>query len=248
MFYSGYSSDDEDHECQTCTRRFRTWPSCRQHMNDTDHWAPTYDCEVCTKEFSSEHAANQHMSAVGHWAPRTFQNRNSLNMHMRSKAHLGGSIACPFCGVGFTTASGLVHHLERGACPRAPSLNRETILRKVRELDPNGRITNRQIEWRDEDNVQYSATQHAFNGQYWQCYLCSSTFNSVNGPNSHLNSPVHKQKVYRCPNRLNRCLKEFVTLAALFNHLESESCAAMRFEVVQRGVNDMLMGRRLIGM
>jgi hypothetical protein len=39
-----------------------------------------------------------------------------------------------------------------------------------------------------------------------------------------------------------------VTLAALFNHLESESCGFVRFESVQRSAGEFLMGRqRLIG-
>lgn len=62
--------------------------------------------------------------------------------------------------------------------------------------------------------------------------------------NNHVNSPTHKEKVYHCPGRM--CGREFRALAALFNHLESETCGAVRFDTVQRNVGDMLSGRRLI--
>ena len=42
-------------------------------------------------------------------------------------------------------------------------------------------------------------------------------------------------------------MKQFTALAALFHHLESESCAFMRFEKVQQQVNDVFQGRRLLG-
>ena len=68
----------------------------------------------------------------------------------------------------------------------------------------------------------------------------------MNALNAHLNSSVHKQKVYHCPNTKSKCEKQFVTLAGLFNHLESEACAFMRFEKVQRQVRDVLQGGKLI--
>lgn len=60
----------------------------------------------------------------------------------------------------------------------------------------------------------------------------------------HLNSPIHKQNLYHCPNQ--KCGKEFVSLAALFNHLESEGCGYMRFEKVNKRVGDVVRGRPFI--
>ncbi|CAP93319.1 Pc16g06490 [Penicillium rubens Wisconsin 54-1255] len=68
----------------------------------------------------------------------------------------------------------------------------------------------------------------AYNGSYWVCYLCKKKFNSGKALESHVNSPVHKEKVYHCLKR--GCPKEFHSLAGLFNHLESESCGFIRFE------------------
>lgn len=66
------------------------------------------------------------------------------------------------------------------------------------------------------------------------------------GLNMHLNSPKHKEKVYHCPNRRGGCAKQFVSLAGLFNHLESETCSFMRFDKVQQHASMILDGRRFI--
>ena len=159
---------------------------------------------------------------------------------MNSKLHRGATVSCPFCGNNYTSASGLAHHLETGSCLRAPQLNRETILRIVRERDPHGAITLKH----DGTTGTYSATDLAWNGSAWECYICHRCFNSANALNQHANSPAHQQKIYHCPNR--QCPKEFVSLAALFNHLESETCAFMRFEKVQSSVNGIINSNRLI--
>ncbi|KAK5116325.1 hypothetical protein LTR85_009297 [Meristemomyces frigidus] len=190
------------------------------------------------------------MEAAGHWenycsdCDRRFDNANNLRMHLNSRIHRGASVDCPFCKAGYTTASGLSHHLETGSCPRARTLNRESIHRIIRERDPHGIITNKQITWNGGTTATYSATDQAWNGHYWECYMCHRDFKTTTALNQHLNSPAHQQKVYHCPNR--SCSKEFVALAALFNHLESESCSFMRFENVQKHVGNVLSGNRLI--
>jgi hypothetical protein len=51
-------------------------------------------------------------------------------------------------------------------------------------------------------------------------------------------------KIYHCPSFT--CGKEFVTLAALFNHLESESCGFTKFMRVQRSVDGFFNASRAI--
>lgn len=53
-----------------------------------------------------------------------------------------------------------------------------------------------------------------------------------------------QQALYNCPNR--DCRKDFTTLAAVMNHLESESCGFIRFENVQRTATDIVSGDRMI--
>jgi Zinc-finger of C2H2 type len=166
--------------------------------------------------------------------------------HLNSKTHRGTNVICPFCKDKYTTASGLIHHLETSSCPRAPELNRESILCIVRERDLHNAITNKQIKWHQDENIKYSATEASFNGCYWECYLCSAEFTKISALNSHLNSPVHKRKVYHCPNSRAKCGKEFVTLAGLMNHLESGACACMSFERVQQQVGNVFRPGKLI--
>lgn len=240
-------------ECETCTREFRSQNAANQHMSSLGHWAPKIPCETCSKKFHTQSAADKHMKDLGHYrnycreCKRGFMSENDLKTHLNSKIHRGSNIPCPFCKKNFTTASGLTHHLETASCRQAPGLNRETILQIVRQRDPHGVITRKQIGWDQEDNSIYTATDMAFNGSHWECYICHKQFSGPRGLNQHLNSPAHKQKVYHCPNRRRSCEKQFITLAALFNHLESESCSFMRFEKVQQQVNNVFNGRGLIG-
>ncbi|OOQ90548.1 zinc finger protein [Penicillium brasilianum] len=248
--------DDYDHwaECETCDREFRSIQASHQHMDALSHWKPRIPCGTCDKVFFSQAAADQHMNALGHYrnyckdCDRHFDNENNLRMHRNSKIHRGTNVLCPFCKTAFVTASGLVHHIESGACPQAPVLDRATIIRMVQQSDPHGIITNKAIEAPEQTAVQYQATSRAYNGTYWECYICHKFFNTSQALNQHLNSPVHRQKMYHCPNKRS-CGKEFVTLAALFNHLESESCGLMRFERVQniqQGFIDAVINRRVI--
>jgi len=188
---------------------------------------------------------------------------------------------CPFCQASYTTANGMVHHLERGACPDAPFLGRDEIFRFVRSKDPSGIISKKLLEW--EGDSTYEVGDSSWNGYAWECYFCDKTFASRRDVTQHLNSGVRKwlfllalapftfyyistglvqcvhvksilmtmipfisdrQALYHCPNR--NCGKEFVTLAATINHLESESCGAMRFATVQRNIGDIVTGNRLI--
>ncbi|OJD10175.1 hypothetical protein ACJ73_09909 [Blastomyces percursus] len=240
--------------CETCTRDFGSQHAANQHMNALGHWQPKVPCETCGMKFHTESAAEQHMRVKGHYKHYCgdcgirFGNQNNLKMHLHSKTHQGSNVSCPFCQTKYTTASGVAHHLERGSCPRAPNLNRESILREIRTRDPRGVIVNKQIAWHEDADTSttYLATDHAFNGRCWECYICHANFKSRTALNSHLNSPVHKQKVYHCPNTRGRCAGQFSTLAALFSHLESESCAFIRFDSVQRQVGGVLQGSRLI--
>ncbi|KAF3392826.1 hypothetical protein F1880_008543 [Penicillium rolfsii] len=226
--------DDYDHwaECETCPRLFRSHRACSQHMNDLDHWAPTFDCETCQP------------------CGRRFNNEGNLRAHLNSRIHRGTELSCPFCDSKFVSASGVSHHLETGSCANAKNLNRESIAKLVRRADPNGIITNKQIEWHDQGAAStYTATNAAYNGQAWECYMCHREFMSSRALNQHANSPVHQQSIYHCPNLARRCGKQFVSLAGFFNHLESESCGFIRFEKVQaaqRQLTEAMSGKRMI--
>jgi len=169
-----------------------------------------------------------------------------LVKHLNSSIHRRNEISCPFCKRGFTTATGVTHHLETGSCPQARSLNRDTILTEIRRRDPNHLITKKLLTFHETSST-ITATSASFNhaSGYYECYLCHKGFRELKSLNNHVNSPAHKEKVYHCPGRA--CGREFRALAPLFNHLESETCGAVRFDAVQRNVGGLLSGQRLIG-
>jgi hypothetical protein len=153
---------------------------------------------------------------------------------------------CPFCKNTYTTASGLTIHLESGTC--TSGLNRQKINDAVRQMDRHHVITRPMIQMPGYSNTKTYATEHAWNGSGFQCYLCNKTFNLLHGLNNHLQSPVHEQSMYRCPKA--SCGKQFKLLSGLVQHVESESCGVMRFDTVQNqaktGLQNMV-GRMITG-
>ena len=159
---------------------------------------------------------------------------------------MGGSIDCPFCKRAFTTASGVVVHLESGTC--TSGLNRQKINAEIQRLDRNNVITRPMLTMPGYDRVETIATERSWNGYGYQCYLCRREFGQLNGLNSHLKSPAHEQKLYRCPKA--SCGREYKMLSGLVQHVESESCGVMRFAQVQtnarNGIQNMV-GRMIQG-
>ncbi|KAF2768635.1 putative zinc finger protein [Teratosphaeria nubilosa] len=221
-------------------------------MTSDDHWAPRYPCHNsdCHRIFPSQVAVTSHMNATEYWphycrpCKRSFDNANNLHMHLNSRTHRGANVPCPWCKTGFTSASGLFHYLETGSCPKATNVNRDTILKFIRQKDPGHTITKKLLSYDGDTTTTYSASNQALNGNYWECYLCHRQFNAKQAPNQHLNSPAHEQKVYHCPQ--GGCSKEFGALAQLFNHLESETRGFMRFEKVRHNVGNVLSSGRMI--
>ena len=96
--------DDYQHErveCETCTRTFKTWASCRQHMNAIDHWSKPYSCDTCSMVFRNYAETESHMDNRGHWkhycadCQEHFQNENNLRM-VRWRSTSTGNAATDF--------------------------------------------------------------------------------------------------------------------------------------------------------
>lgn len=169
----------------------------------------------------------------------------------------------PTAGGDFTTTTGLEHLLETNACPRVHT-DRDSTYRFVRSKDPQGLIAKKLLDC--EVSHRHEATERAWNGYAFEFYLRTREFGCLHGLNQHLNSGarefldpcmnrtrgnitdakgwgVDEEKLYRCPNR--NC-REFKTLAAILNHLESESCGITRFQTVQNSVDRMMRGGNLL--
>ena len=110
--------------------------------------------------------------------------------HLRSRAHVGQTMTCPFCQRNFATATGMTHHLEYSYCPNASHLTRDDIYRFARSRDPQGTYTKKPIGW--TSSPTYEATSKAWNGYAWECYFCHRKFSSLAGLNQHLNSPTRE--------------------------------------------------------
>ncbi|KAI1148929.1 hypothetical protein F4825DRAFT_432329 [Nemania diffusa] len=231
--------------CYSCPYTFRTQSGAQEHMRLANHYQ--YLCNFCNLTQPTQDAIKEHEAEAHFWCfdcERGFQSSNNIKMHLNSRVHRGSTITCPWCKSTYTTAAGLAHHLETGSCPKATHLNRDELYKHVRHLDQDGLIANKLIGW--QGSTIYEATKRAWNGKYYECYFCHRLFNYLDSLNQHLQSPAHQQKLYHCPNRIH-CKKEFTTLAGVCNHLESESCSAMRFETVQRHFQGILGRDRLIG-
>ncbi|KAL2828375.1 hypothetical protein BJY01DRAFT_240910 [Aspergillus pseudoustus] len=206
-----------NYPCEMCNRSFGSQKAATQHMNTFGHWTPNVPRDTDETKFHTQALAKQYARVIRSYenycrsCARFFDNKNNVRMDLNSRIHRDSNVTCPYCQTGYTTASGLSHHLETGCCSGAPKMNRETIYRTVSELDTK-RLLTHPNGWQDDANAQYIVTPKAWNGFGWECYLCISS------------------KIYHCPNK--KCLKPFATLADLFNHLKSERSLVKSFEQV----------------
>lgn len=220
--------------CRWC---FARWPihdgNLRLRHEQQNHWLSCGDCSsiFAFEEDLEEHRDEEHPSNYCYGCERQFSNLHSLNQHLKSSVHIGKNVKCPWCSNMFTNLTGICLHLESGSC--SSGINRQKIDRYCKEVDPNHVFTNKQIGWYDDTSDSPSlATNVAWDGSFFRCYLCQNGFHTLAALNQHLGSPAHRQNIYHCP----RCQQEYSMLSALVNHLESESCSALRFNGIFSGL------------
>lgn len=114
----------------------------------------------------------------------------------------------------------------------------------VKKRDPNGSLTMKLLDWSKSEGLE--ATERSWNAttKTFDCSLCRARFKSLQSLNQHLQSSKHMQKLYHCPKK--GCDKQFSTLAAVTNHLESEQCSFMCFEDVQKAASRIFDPGRMI--
>lgn len=187
------------YDCNCCLRLFYSQHAQWQHKFDKNHF--DYECACCyetyeTEQLRKEHEIDDHNYCAD--CDRFFTNRNNIQQHLRSAAHLRSTLICPFCNRGFTTAAGLSQHVESGGCPRAKFMNRDAVYHVVSQKDPSGVISKKLIGWTGSSS--YQATARAwdpYQGAY-QCYLCTRTFGQLFSLNQHLNSLARKSSYPTC--------------------------------------------------
>jgi hypothetical protein len=85
-------------------------------------------------------------------------------------------------------------------------MTREQLNRLVVRADTNNYITNPNHlltgplgHYEPRPSTVMWATDRAWNGWAFECFLCHSTFATLVDLNKHLQSPRHEEKIYRCP-------------------------------------------------
>jgi uncharacterized Zn-finger protein len=130
----------------------------------------------------------------------------------------------------FKAPSDIAEHIEKGGCN--PKITRHHVTAAVHSMNIVPTISiNKRISGPQGTRVEYSATELAFNGKAYECYLCHRLFKTLNGLNSHLASAAHDSKEFQCPKM--KCRKKFTIISALIRHIESEACGVAKFNVVE---------------
>ncbi|KAJ3407775.1 hypothetical protein HDV05_005300 [Chytridiales sp. JEL 0842] len=188
-------------------------------------------CSKCERFFSTQHGFNQHLakhSAHNYCftCKRDFKAPQDLAKHLNSPAHTPRTLKCPMCAeTRFKTVSAICMHVESGGCPNV-KLSRSQLANIIRTWETRMNITNgitkKRIGWTENDvgsERPARAGEGCWNGRAFECYLCHREFQSLNGLNVHLNSPIHEQKEYICTTP--GCPREFTSLSGLVLHIEA---------------------------
>ncbi|KAH8977821.1 hypothetical protein EDB92DRAFT_2056297 [Lactarius akahatsu] len=243
--HSHYRQSTDHHYCFECEEDFDDEDELWDHLVD-DHNA----CRDCHDLFDSYSELQKHDHEVHDYCTecaRVFQNQHSLQQHLNSKLHRPSTIACPGrkCKKSFISPAALTLHFESGAC--RSGMTREQLNRLVVRADRNNYITNpaRLIGgppggYEPPMTTSAWATELSWNGMEYECFLCHSTFKTIDRLNQHLKSPAHDQKIYRCPKP--DCRVEFVALSALCQHVEGGSCGVRMFRQVQNAMESLTRG------
>ncbi|KAJ6600946.1 hypothetical protein DFH09DRAFT_553692 [Mycena vulgaris] len=228
--------------CQRCNCHFNDAQELEHHYQTSHHY-----CAKCRKFFQNALGLHEHyrQSELHHYCTpcqRLFLSANNLHSHLNSAIHRPKDVPCPGkgCGLAFVSRSALLLHLESGTC--SSGADRQTVNRYVRQYDTQNIVTDpaRLLTGAGGSQVTYSATDAAWNGSAYECYLCHAGYRSLAALNQHLASPRHQDKIYMCP--LSTCRQHFPTLSGLCQHIESERCGVSKFKVVQNTM-DGLMGK-----
>jgi hypothetical protein len=148
------------------------------------------------------------------------------------------------CSASFVSLSALIAHAENGGC--VSGVTRRHVDRFAVAADVNGVFTeHRRImgspgapTYPFDQETTYLASELAWNGRAYECYLCHGTFRQLKDLNAHLRSSKHTggSNIYHCPP--NGCGKKFSALSSLMRHIEDDSCGVRRFRFVKNTIEE----------
>lgn len=162
------------HYCHKCEELFYSASDLKQHEEDHDREPLCRFCDFpgWNKPLLHDHERQDHFYC--HECNRRFGDRNQIEQHLRSWPHVGQPIGCPFCDRGFTTAAGLVHHLERNACRAAPQVDIRYLCQVITDREPMGYLTS--LLWPIHTlpfRKRWTTVKHTRWGNRWRCWMCT---------------------------------------------------------------------------
>ncbi|THU88906.1 hypothetical protein K435DRAFT_781861 [Dendrothele bispora CBS 962.96] len=177
-------------------------------------------CLVCSRKFVSQKAFSDH--------ERTSRKHREKQRRLDSLESI-----CPLCSRDFKVPSAVADHIESGACTNG-KITRHHVTAAVHAMNisPSITITKRITGSAIPTVTTYTATELAFNGRAYECYLCNHGFKTLKSLNTHLTSPAHDAKEFICPHE--KCQKNFKVLSALIRHIESECCGLAKLQSVRK--------------
>lgn len=185
----------EDHDywrCWDCHRGFRSEWEQQAHMED----AHGFECEWCDTLWATDEDLARHEEEVHLFCRvccQDFDSADSYAEHRFSSKHFRQPTVCPFCPYACETAAGVVHHIERGACPIFITANHSALFGVIKRLAPNSYVTKLVLEFHPK---KFLAKQGRWNGDAWECRLCFREFGSELTLNHHLSLPSRAREYH----------------------------------------------------
>ncbi|KAK7468590.1 hypothetical protein VKT23_003094 [Stygiomarasmius scandens] len=213
--------------CIVCKHELKDAFTLQKHLNYSK--AHRYDSDGYEP---SESEDDQSYCTLCH---RAFVDDRALHQHLQAKHdHLTHN--CILCKRRFRFPSSIAQHIESGGCKKEINHHHVTAAVHAMNISPTISIP-RRIEGPPlvAAVMIYSATDLAFNGIAYECYLCHREFGTLHGLNCHLRSPIHDADEFVCPNVV--CGKTFKVISSLIQHIESESCGLAKFKTVEKYAN-----------
>ncbi|KAH8823717.1 hypothetical protein DL96DRAFT_235611 [Flagelloscypha sp. PMI_526] len=232
--------------CPVCQRVFVNTQALNQHLSSaTLHRGEREEryCQFCDREFVNAQSLWQHRSSSHnhHWCykcPKDFPSVDMLTQH-NSTVHKVNDLKCPLCSQMFAAPSAIAQHIESGGC--SSKITRHHVTRAVQSLKISPTITVTQLiegpSPLPKGTITYHATELAWNGNAYECYLCHKTCRKLSHLNDHFNSAAHDDDEFQCPGP--KCGSKFALVSGLIQHIESGSCGVSKFQEVKNRMLDI---------
>ncbi|RUS32907.1 hypothetical protein BC938DRAFT_473844 [Jimgerdemannia flammicorona] len=186
--------------------------------SEADSDSECYYCKPCNRSFVNQNALDNHLAknSSHNYCPsckRDFCDSRALDQHLNSAVHRGKTFKCPLCDAIFNTVSGLGQHIENN-CTNFPFTRKDipkliqmaekvigapnllTCPRITYDVDSNSYATAKtKTKTSISTRIIVFDSEHAQNGDVYECPLCDRSFGTSASLAQHLASSVHGSPV-----------------------------------------------------